>query len=88
MNLIRDLRRDHAWVLVLPDPDDPPPSVRKGSIDLSISGNVALELGLPVSDVGLWLGAMDRTPMPKAAIDEHGDLLSRKDDVRPHRPLR
>ena len=41
------------------------------------------DLGLPVAMVGPCHSAVDRTSVPEAAINEHGELDPAKDDVGP-----
>jgi hypothetical protein len=69
---------------MLEEPKDRPTSFSQRGVGLSISLDVADQLGLPVVPVGSGKLPVIGTPMPETAIDEDGDLGSRKCDVRAH----
>jgi hypothetical protein len=66
---------------VLPDANNSPTCVPQYRISLLITADISVHFGNPILDVGSWLAVVDGAPVPEAAIDEHCDLRSRKDDV-------
>lgn len=78
---LEDAGHHHVDRLVLPRPDNPPPSTLEGASDQPVARDVSFELGDPVVAVPLGNVAVLRAAMPKAAVDEHGDAPAREDDV-------
>lgn len=68
-------------VLMLPDPEHRPPQFDEMRVGFSVALDVAGELGGPPRSVGLGRGLVLGASVPKAAVDEHGDLLLREHDV-------
>jgi hypothetical protein len=52
-------------------------------IDYAISGYVSVELMAPPVRIVLWRCPMYRTAVPKASVDEDGNLRASKNDVSP-----
>jgi hypothetical protein len=69
---------------VLPDADHVPTVLHERSIHPTVALGVLGELRHPVVTVALGDLLMDRAAVPEAAVDEHGHLRSREDDVRSH----
>ena len=68
-------------VLVLPDPDSEPPCRRELSIGVPVATDDAVELQAPPAGVGLGQVAVLRARVPEAAVDEHRDPGTPKQDV-------
>ena len=59
---------------MLPDPGDAPTERTKFTINASIAGFVAGQLGQPERSAGLGLGAVLRAAVPEAAVHKHHGL--------------
>lgn len=72
---------------MLPDPDDGPPGVGEGLVDVAVALGVGRELRDPVAGVRLWDVLVVRASVPEASVDDV-DLPPGEDDVGPdaHRP--
>ena len=70
-------------ILVLPDPQHPPPCRTQRGIRQPISLDVSIKLRLPPRGVRLWKGLMVRAPMPETSVDEHRQARRHEDDVGP-----
>ena len=70
---------EEAWQVfacefVLPDAEDSPASFAERAIHEAASGSVAGNFGEPEFCVLLRLVAVNRTPVPKAFVDEDGEV--------------
>lgn len=75
-------RLDGGWEgLMFPQTDDAPPGVVQGRVRGAVAFDVAAEFGGPVPLIRCGLAAMFRAGVPKAAIDEDGNLPAGEDDV-------
>lgn len=66
---------------MLPDPHYHPVGDLELAIGIAIAALVRGDLVLPVGTVRSWLGGVDGTTVPEAAIDEHSDLRRPEHDV-------
>ena len=66
---------------MLPETDDAPAGVLEPSISVPVTLHVTLDLIRPVSRVRAWLAVVLRAAVPKAAIDEYGNLEAWKNNV-------
>ena len=80
LNAIGDVLR----VLVFPCTDDGPPLSAQSNIRDRVPGEISLQLRPPVVLVNRRTSVVLRAAMPEAAVDEHGNLGTRKDDVGCH----
>src|SRR4051812_45307463 len=78
----RNLSRCRCRVIVLPEPQDSPACVCERACGVSISLDVLLDLVTPPRSVGFRPGAVNRAPVPKASIYEHGDACTCECEVR------
>ena len=69
--------------LVLPHPNHGPSRVVQLGIVEPVTLYVSSDLRAPVGGVGSRARSVLWTPVPEAAVHEHGNLLAAKDDVRP-----
>lgn len=69
-------------ILVLPHPHDHPPIALERFGHPPIALDVAHELRRPVGGVTPWLGAVGRTRVPEAAVDEQRYACAGEYDVR------
>jgi hypothetical protein len=69
---------------MLPDAYDSPARLNERLVRLAVTLHVAAQLWSPIPLVRGWLPTVHRAYMPKAAIDEHDHLATRKNDVWPH----
>lgn len=67
--------------LMLPDTDHFPAEASEDRVSLRVTLAIHGDLLSPPRGVGFGLDAMLGTPMPKAAINEHGDPGLRENDV-------
>jgi hypothetical protein len=79
--LVLDSADGVGRLLVLPDPKHAPASQAKSSVCVLIPCSVSPELVMPEGRVAAWRGAVCGTRMPKAAVDEDGELVTCEDDV-------
>jgi hypothetical protein len=77
-----DAVRRFVHLLVLPDADDIPTRLAKELVDLAIALAVPAHLLSPVASVGDCDGVVLRATVPKAAVDEYGDLRAGEQQVR------
>lgn len=75
------------WVLVLPEPQDPPARINQRSIDLAVSLDVPPELRPPVIVVGPWPHPMLGANVPEAAVNQDDEPFDREDDVDHNGPI-
>ena len=75
--------------LVLPNAEDSPAAEAERAGDEPVAGLVAGNLLAPKFRILPRLGGVDRTTVPEAAVDEDGEFLRGKDEVRfaEHRPV-
>lgn len=66
---------------VTPDSNHRPASIRQALISVAVARDVALDFRPPPLGVIFRPGAMLRTSMPEAPIEENGDALSRKHNI-------
>jgi hypothetical protein len=66
---------------VRPNPHDDPTCIRETAVGIAIAFDVAFDLCAPPGAIVFGPGSVMGTSMPKAAVDEHGRLRKRKDDV-------
>jgi hypothetical protein len=66
---------------VLPEPENPPSSRSKQAIVLTVARHVSVELLRPPVLVQCRAGGVQRATMPKASVNEHGEVELRKYDV-------
>ena len=78
---------DFVGRLVRPEAQRPPPRFAEQLNLTQIALPVTSDLRLPVVAIVLRHGAVLRTTMPEAAVDEDHDPLSREGDIDPYRPL-
>jgi len=71
----------HCGFLVLENPDDGPPLVAKYSVGISVARLIRFKLGDPPLTVLSGRCAVFRARMPKAAVHEDGEPLSRKNNI-------
>lgn len=80
-----DAIRRHFGILMLPYADDlPAESCEQVGVCL-IPSLVPKDLCVPVGRVRSWTNAVAWAAVPKASVDEHGNLLPCEDDVGPWR---
>lgn len=72
---------DLGGVLVFPEAQDQPTRGLKCLRSLAITLCGALELPCPELVIGPGTSAVDRTRVPKASVDEHGDLRRSEHEV-------
>jgi hypothetical protein len=66
---------------MLPDPHDKPIVVAEACVDLTIAGDVAVELRSPIRAICSRLSCMNWAPVPEATIHEDRHPCSRECDV-------
>ena len=66
---------------VLPDAQHSPTCFTKRPVYQAVAGLVPRELLPPENAVRRWLGGVERTAMPEAAVHEHSQPLLPKDEV-------
>lgn len=81
--VLQDLRQCGIHALVLPDTNHDPAISSQPPTRLTIPLYVRCQLGMPPSSVVRGPGGVLRTAMPEAAIDEHGDLPRREQNICP-----
>jgi len=69
---------------MLPKPENTPSALFQALGHLGIAGLIAGDFGIPKLLAGLRPTKMFRAAVPKTAIDEHGEPLSAKNEVRAH----
>ena len=74
-------RRD--GVLVLPEPEDEPSELLEVVVGVAVASLVRRDLVDPPPPVRLRGGRVDRTSVPEAPVDEHCDLRTPEENVRP-----
>ncbi|MFM2169371.1 MAG: hypothetical protein RIS79_3742 [Verrucomicrobiota bacterium] len=70
--------------IMLPKAQHPPAGFAQGLGHLGIAGLIAGDFGIPKLLAGLRPTKMFRAAVPKTAIDENGEPLSAKNEVRAH----
>ena len=68
-------------VVVLPEPQNDPPSLAKFAIRALIATPVRIELGCPPLSVRLREGSVRWASMPETPVDVDGDSCSREDHI-------
>ncbi len=77
-----DPEGDDSGVLMLPSPDHGPPSLGESAVGIGVACLVAADLLGPVPRVDIVPSApVVGTPVPEAAVNEHGDSCARENDV-------
>ena len=76
-----DLLNSRHRRLMLPDTNHSPPVSLQGSSMAPVTSAILGDLRLPVGAIGGRKGAVLRAAMPKAAIDEDGDLSTWKNEI-------
>ena len=61
---------------MFPDANNVPSVFLERMVGITVSFHVAIELLRPPLGVGLWEGGVFGAPVPKAPVNEHGDLFS------------
>jgi hypothetical protein len=81
-NEIFDTSSCLTGAFVLPNSDALPSRIAEQHVGFGVACLVEKNLIAPERVVSFGFRAVDRTPMPKASVDEHGDPRCRKQDVR------
>jgi hypothetical protein len=66
---------------VFPKAKDDPPVAGEAPVGVAIPSPITFDLFAPPRGIRFWPCAMDRTAVPKAAVDEHRDLRTEERDV-------
>lgn len=66
---------------MLPNSDYEPIFFGQRGIDQPVSPDVGLELGAPVRTVCLRVACVERTAVPEAAVEKHGDTGASEDHI-------
>ena len=69
------------WALVLPNSNRAPAALSEPAIVLSVPLTITCKLGLPVASVRDRLRAVQKTPVPEAAVNENCHASAGKSDV-------
>ena len=69
-------------ILVFPDAKHRPTRVTERRVNFGVATDVAIHLLDPVVHVAARLSVVHGTPMPKAAVDEHGHPCPSKHHIR------
>jgi hypothetical protein len=80
-NRLFDLLRGPTGILVLPHSDDCPTRPGEQLVRLTVASPIRLDLVPPPGGVRLRPGAVSRTPMPEAAVDEYRNAGASEGDV-------
>jgi hypothetical protein len=80
-NCLKDISGNSPRILVLPEPENPPPSRRKQAVALAIAGDISVELLSPPFLVQGRAGRMQRATMPKASVNEYREAEPGKHNV-------
>src|SRR5215469_12017235 len=76
-----DFAGGHCGWFVFPYPDNGPPGRMEPGVGVSIACHVALDLRAPELGIAPGRAVMLRAAVPKAAVDEDGDLGSGKHEI-------